>query len=81
MKWVGRQRALYKDFLNGKSTSLTQERIKLLTEIDFVWCASVGNSLAPGTASAANAEPVIVEKEFEEINVEACREGEQGVSI
>jgi len=80
-RWVGRQRSIYKDFLQGKSTSLTQERINLLTEIDFVWSASVGNLLAPGTANAANAEPVIVEEDIKDINVEGCREGEQQVSI
>jgi hypothetical protein len=40
LQWVGRQRSLYKDYRDGKPSSLTPERISLLTDIDFVWCAA-----------------------------------------
>ena len=37
--WVNNQRAEYKKWLRGVHTSITQERIDQLNEIDFVWDA------------------------------------------
>jgi hypothetical protein len=44
LQWVGRQRSLYKDYREGKQSSLTPERINLLSEIDFAWSAVAPNS-------------------------------------
>ena len=42
-RWVHRQRSEYKNWLNGVKTSITQERIDQLNDIDFVWeVGSVG---------------------------------------
>ena len=37
--WVGNQRYQYKKWLNGVHTSITQERIDQLNDIDFAWDA------------------------------------------
>ena len=42
--WVGRQRQYYKKWLRGVHTSITQERIDQLNEIDFVWEVAKGGS-------------------------------------
>jgi len=36
-KWVEKQRSQYKYFLEGKQSQITEERVKSLNEIGFVW--------------------------------------------
>lgn len=59
LQWVGRQRSLYKDYRDGKPSSLTPERISLLTDIDFVWCAA--------SPSAQNKLPTLSSEQEQEI--------------
>lgn len=36
-KWVNKQRQEYKLYTEGKHSQMTEERIRILNEIEFVW--------------------------------------------
>ena len=54
MQWVGRQRSLFKEHREGRPTTLTQDRMDRLAELDFVWCAAF-SSIHPNSATEAAA--------------------------
>ena len=47
--WVNKQRVQYKRWLNGVYSTITQERIDQLKEIDFVWEVGAGNNQGDDT--------------------------------